>query len=132
MQPPEAWKPAREFKQGDLVWVRDYRPNALCKWVKGVVRSPAGTLNYEVEIEGGNWRKEHVDHLTQRWGDSTGSHMPSEIQYSYLGVLTTLPLATHQTASVQLCQEMAVFCLLITMFVWRTAQVSPRLLVTQL
>jgi len=59
LQPPEVWKPAREFRQGYFVLVRDYRPNSTCK---GVVRSLAGILNYDVEIEGGNCRKVHIDH----------------------------------------------------------------------
>ena len=28
------------------MWVRDYRPNAICKWTKAVIESVDGSLNY--------------------------------------------------------------------------------------
>ena len=79
LQPPEVWKPAREFRQGDLVWVRDYCPDSTCKWSKGVVRSLAGILNYDVEIEGGNRRKVHVDHLTKWMRDTPALHVSNGV-----------------------------------------------------
>ena len=98
LQPTEEWKPARRFQEGDLVWVRDYRPNATCKWSKGVVRSVVGTLNYDVEIEGSNWRKVHVDHLTKRVSDSTVSHTPSETQ-SQPADSTNIPMCVASDSS---------------------------------
>ena len=40
----------------------DYRPNAE-KWQPGVVQSCMGSLSYNVELEGGQQQKVHVDYL---------------------------------------------------------------------
>ena len=48
------------------MWVRDFRPNALHKWVQGKVLVPVGALQYNVSIEGSNTRKVHVDQLLKR------------------------------------------------------------------
>jgi len=78
LQPPKVWKPSREFQQGDLMWVHDYCPNALYKWSKGVVRSPTGTVHYNVDIEGSSLRKVYIDHLTKQADNGPVSYMPSE------------------------------------------------------
>ena len=64
-----------------------------------MVRSPAGTLNYDVEIEGGNWRKANVDHLTKRIGDSPVSHMLSEIQSHPAGSANNPMCVTSDSSS---------------------------------
>ena len=66
LKPPETIQEPRQFKSGDLVWVRDFRPNARQKWVQGTVLVPVGTLQYNVSIEGSNTRKVHVDQLLKR------------------------------------------------------------------
>ena len=51
LKPPETIQEPRQFKLGDLVWVRDFRPNARQKWAQGTVLVPVGTLQYNVSIE---------------------------------------------------------------------------------
>lgn len=63
-QPPSATP--RRFSEGDMVWVRDFRPNGGSKWQRGTVLRRTGALNYEIELEGGHQRKVHVDHMLRR------------------------------------------------------------------
>ena len=51
LKPPGTIQEPRQFKSGDLVWVRDFRPNARQKWAQGTVLVPVGTLQYNVSIE---------------------------------------------------------------------------------
>lgn len=64
--PPENIQVPRQFQAGELVWVRDFRPNAIRKWVQGKILVPVGALQYNVSIEGSNTRKVHVDQLLKR------------------------------------------------------------------
>ena len=66
LQPPENRLPPRKFKQGQSVWVRDYRPNAVHKWIKAVIESVNGPLNYNVLLDNGSSRRVHVDHIMRR------------------------------------------------------------------
>ena len=66
LQPSENLLPPRRFKKGEDVWVRDYRPNAICKWTKAVIESVDGPLNYSVVMDNGHSRRVHVDHIIDR------------------------------------------------------------------
>ena len=66
LQPPENLLPPRKFKQGESVWVRDYRPNAVHKWIKAVIESVNGPPNYSVLLDNGNSRRVHIDHIRGR------------------------------------------------------------------
>ena len=48
------------------MWVRDYRPNAVHKWIKAVIESVNGPLNYSVLLDNGSSRRVHVDHIMRR------------------------------------------------------------------
>lgn len=64
--PLENFQSICKFQTGDLVWVRDYRPNATHKWTKGTNVTPVGRFTYDVHVEGSDNRKVHVDHLLNR------------------------------------------------------------------
>ena len=66
LQPSENLLPPRRLKKGEDVWVRDYRPNAICKWIKAVIESVDGPLNYNVVLDNGHSRRVHVDHIIDR------------------------------------------------------------------
>ena len=66
LQPSENLLPPCQFKKGEDVWVRDYRPNAICKWTKAVIESVDGSLNYSVVLDNGHSRRVHVDHIIDR------------------------------------------------------------------
>jgi hypothetical protein len=58
---------SKEFKEGDLVWARNYREGD--KWVPAKVVSRQGTLTYKVRVNDSlNWKR-HVDQLKPRIGD---------------------------------------------------------------
>ena len=48
------------------MWVRDFHPNAIHKWIQGKVLVPVGALQYNVSIKGSNTRKVHVDQLLKQ------------------------------------------------------------------
>ena len=66
LQPQEELAVPRVFSQGACVWIRDFRPNAPCKWMPGTVLSSVGPLHYTVSTQGGFQRKAHIDHLLRR------------------------------------------------------------------
>ena len=66
LQPPENLLPPCKFKQGESEWVRDYRPNAVHKWIKAVIESVNGPLNYSVLLDNGNSRRVHIYHIRGR------------------------------------------------------------------
>ena len=45
--------------------VRDYWPNAVCKWTKAVIESVDGSLTYSVLLDNGHSRQVHVDHIAE-------------------------------------------------------------------
>eukprot|EP00731_Ephydatia_muelleri_P003248 Em0001g3248a len=53
------------FSVGDRVWVRDFRPSAVHKWIQGEITVIIGAMCYEVILADGHKRKVHVDHLKQ-------------------------------------------------------------------
>ena len=75
LQPPENLLPPRHFKLGDSVWVRDYRPNAVHKWIRAVIKSVDGPLSYSVLLDNGHSRRVHVDHIIVRSELSTSGSM---------------------------------------------------------
>ena len=74
LQPQEELSVPRVFSQGACVWIRDFRPNAPCKWMLGTVLSSVGPLHYTVSTQGGFQRKAHIDHLQRR----SESSLPSD------------------------------------------------------
>ena len=74
LQPQEELSVPRAFSQGACVWIRDFRPNAPCKWMPGTVLSSVGPLHYTVSTQGGLQRKAHIDHLQRR----SESPLPSD------------------------------------------------------
>eukprot|EP00731_Ephydatia_muelleri_P005994 Em0003g242a len=56
---------SRTFSVGDRVWVRDFRPSAVHKWIQGEITVIIGAMCYEVILADGHKRKVHVDHLKQ-------------------------------------------------------------------
>ena len=66
LQPSEKLLPPCQFKKGEDVWVRDYRPNAIYKWTKAVTESADGPLNYSVVLDNSHSRLVHVDHIIDR------------------------------------------------------------------
>jgi predicted aspartyl protease len=57
-------QPTKEFKEGDLVWARNYRDGD--KWVPAKVVGRRGTLTYKVRINDSLVWKRHVDQLKPR------------------------------------------------------------------
>ena len=57
------------------MWVRDYRPNAVHKWIRAVIKSVDGPLSYSVLLDNGHSRRVHVDHIIVRLELSTSSSM---------------------------------------------------------
>ena len=66
LAPPQSLQSVCKSQTGDSIWVRDYRPNAVQKWMKGTIVTPVGTLTYNVHVGGSNHRKVHSDHLLNR------------------------------------------------------------------
>ena len=50
----------KAFKEGDRVWVRNYRSGQ--KWVQGKVLGKIGKTMYQVKVDKGTWRR-HVHQL---------------------------------------------------------------------
>ena len=65
LHPPQG-TPVRAFKEGDGVWVRDFRPSTPSKWTPGIVQTPLGALTYMAVLPNGHNRKVHLDHLRKR------------------------------------------------------------------
>ena len=56
---------ARQFRVGDSVWVRTFRPGL--RWVPGTIKSKIGSVMYNVDIEGKEvTRRHHVNQLITR------------------------------------------------------------------
>jgi len=68
----------REFKTGDLVWVRNYREGK--RWVPGIIKEKSGNVMYQAVIEGQNltWHR-HANQLKTRL---TVSHLVDPPQVS--------------------------------------------------
>lgn len=63
---PAQCTPVRASKEGDDVWVRDFRPNAPSRWSPGSIQTSLGALTYMVVLANGHKRKAHLDHLRRR------------------------------------------------------------------
>ena len=55
---------SREFKCGDLVYVRNFSLGPM--WIPGVVIQARGPVSYTVELASGEQKRRHVDHLRPR------------------------------------------------------------------
>ena len=53
----------RQFREGDMVWVRDYHGRE--KWVRGTISAKCGPLTYLVIVSKGVWKR-HIDQLSAR------------------------------------------------------------------
>ena len=69
------------------MWVRDYRPNAICKWTKGVIKLVDGPLNHSIVLDNGHSRRVHEDHIidcpelpTPNSTTTTASRSPEELR----------------------------------------------------
>ena len=51
----------RQFREGDMVWVRDYHGKE--KWVRGTISAKCGPLTYQVIVDKGLWKR-HIDQLS--------------------------------------------------------------------
>ena len=63
----------REFKQGDSVLIRDFRPNQD-KWANAEIKSCSGPVSYQVDTTAGKTWRRHVDHIVR--GPSVDSSKP--------------------------------------------------------
>ena len=57
----------RSFREGDMVWVRDY--HGKDKWVPGTINKKCDPLTYQVTVSKGLW-KCHIDQLSSRVNSS--------------------------------------------------------------
>ena len=58
----------RSFREGDMVWVRDY--HGKDKWVPGIINKKCGPLTYQVTVSKGLWKR-HIDQLSSRVNSSS-------------------------------------------------------------
>ena len=88
---------SRDFVPGQIVMVRDYRPNTD-RWVRGKIVNQLGPVTYEVNIQG-KVAKRHVDQLRilpgpGQEGDTTIDE-PVEDNFEYPGPVQ--PVSQHPT-----------------------------------
>ena len=57
----------RSFREGDMVWVRDY--HGKDKWVPGTINKKCGPLTYQITVSKGLWKR-HIDQLSSRVNSS--------------------------------------------------------------
>ena len=57
----------RSFREGDMVWVRDY--HGKDKWVPETINKKCGPLTYQVPVSKGLWKR-HIDQLNSRVNSS--------------------------------------------------------------
>ena len=58
-------KPVRSFKDGDLVYVKDFS-TTLITWIPGKITKVTGPLSYHVEVIDGRTVRRHVDAVRTR------------------------------------------------------------------
>ena len=68
----------RNFKEGEPVWVRDFRLRANHRWVTGVIAKVLGPATYLVECGGGLWRR-HADQVIRRSSQESDENMLMKI-----------------------------------------------------
>ena len=67
----------RSFKNGDLVFVRNFREGE--RWIPGKIVQCLGDVSYSVQLDNGHVSKRHQDHLRHRYVELRDSLVTSEI-----------------------------------------------------